>query len=248
MINLYSHWKKEYEAPFSGWDFSYLDRRWLVKNTPWDYKETARQLVEKSKSVLDMDTGGGELLATLAPFPQHTVAMESWAPNIPVAREKLEPMGIKVVGVSEEGETPFSDEEFDTVLNRHGDFKTAEIFRILKPGGIFLTQQVGGNNLQDFAEEFDATLPWQELTFAYWKQQIQDAGLIIKQAKEWQGTMEFMDVGAIVYFIKATPWQVPGFELDKNIHHLEKLQEKLDNGERLVYTQVRFLFQAEKPR
>jgi len=247
MNDLHTQWKKEYEAPFSGWDFSRLKNRLIEENPPWDYKEITRQLVRTSKSLLDMDTGGGEVLALLSPFPQHAVATESWAPNIPIAREKLEPLGVKVIGVSEEGETPFNDEEFDAVTNRHGDFKPAEIFRILKPGGIFLTQQVGGNNLQDFAEEFDATLPYLQLTFAYWKQQIQDVGLIIKQAKEWQGTMEFLDVGAIVYFIKATPWQVPGFDLDKNIHHLEKLQEKLDNGERLVYTQVRFLFQTEKP-
>ena len=55
------------------------------------------------------------------------------------------------------------------------------------------------------------------------------------------------DVGAIVYFIKAIPWTVPGFDINKNMHDLEKLQRKLYAGERLVYTQVRFLFQAEKP-
>ena len=246
MNDLYTQWKKEYEAPFSGWDFSRLKNRLIDENPPWDYKEMAKELVQKSKALLDMDTGGGEVLALLSPFPQHIVATESWTPNIPVAREKLEPLGIKVVGVSEEGETPFNDEEFDAVINRHGDFKPAEVFRILKPGGTFLTQQVGGNNLQDLAEEFNATLPWEELTFTYWKQEIQDGGLVLKQAEEWRGNMEFMDVGAIAYFIKAIPWQVPGFDIDRDIHYLEKLHHKLESGERLVFTQVRFLFQAEK--
>lgn len=247
MNDLYSQWKKEYEAPFSGWDFSYLDRRWLVENTPWDYIEIARQLMQKSEAVLDMDTGGGEVLVSLAPLPKYTVATESWEPNIPVARAKLEPLDVNVVGVSKEGETPFNDGEFDTVLNRHGDFKPAEIYRILKPGGTLLTQQVGGNNLRNLAEEFDATLPWEYLTFDYWQREIQDAGFVFKQAKEWRGAMEFMDIGAIVYFIKAIPWQVPGFDIDRDMHYLEKLQHKLENGERLVYTQIRFLFQAEKP-
>ena len=169
--------------------------------------------------------------------------------NIYVARAKLEPMAIKVVGVSEEDETPFNDGEFDTVLNRHSDFDPAEIFRILKNGGTFLTQQVGGNNLQDFAEEFepDKPLPFLKLTFDYWKQEIQGAGFKLMEAEEWHGKMEFMDVGAIVYFIRAIPWTVPGFELEKNMCHLEKLHHKLESGERLVFTQVRFLFQAEKP-
>lgn len=247
MNDLLTQWKKEYEAPFSGWDFSYLNNRWIVENPPWDYIEMAKELAQKSKTLLDMDTGGGEALSLLSPFPKHTVATESWAPNIPVAKAKLEPLGVKVVGISEEGETPFDDEEFDTVINRHGDFKPAEIYRILKPGGTFLTQQVGGNNLHDLAEEFDATLPWWELTFDYWQHEIQDAGFVLKQAKEWQGKMEFTDVGAVAYFIKAIPWQVPGFDIDRDIHYLEKLHHKLESGERLAYTQIRFLFLAEKP-
>jgi SAM-dependent methyltransferase len=247
MKDLHSQWKKEYEAPFSGWDFSHLKNRWIDEYPPWDYKELARQLVQKSEAVLDIGTGGGEVLASLAPFPRHAVATEMWAPNIPVARKKLEPLRVKVVGVSEEDDTPFNDREFDTVLNRHADFSPAEIFRILMPGGAFLTQQVGGNNFWDLAEEFDATLPYKELTFDYWQGEIQDAGLILKQAREWNGKMEFMDVGAIVYFIKAVPWQVPGFDIDRDMHYLERLHHKLENGERLVYTQVRFLFEAEKP-
>jgi SAM-dependent methyltransferase len=247
MKDLYSQWKKEYEATFSGWDFSHLKNRWIDEYPPWDYKELARQLVQKSEAVLDIGTGGGEVLASLAPFPRHAVATESWAPNIPVAREKLEPLGVKVVGVSKEDETPFNDGEFDTVLNRHADFSPAEIFRILMPGGTFLTQQVGGNNLWDLAEEFDATLPYKELTYDYWQHEIQDADFVLKQAREWNGKMEFMDVGAIVYFIKAVPWQVPGFNINRDMHYLERLHHKLENGERLAYTQVRFLFEAEKP-
>ncbi len=247
MKDLHSQWKKEYEAPFSGWDFSHLKGRLLDESPPWDYIKIARQLMKKSEAALDMGTGGGEVLASLAPYPKNTVATESWEPNIPIAKEKLEPMGVKLVGVSEEDKTPFNDGEFDTVLNRHSNFEPAEISRILKPGGTFLTQQVGGNNLWDLAEEFDATLTWKELTFNYWQQEIKKTDLVIQQAKEWYGKMEFTDVGAIIYFIKAIPWQVPGFDIDRDVHYLEKLHHKLENGERLVYTQVRFLFQAEKP-
>jgi len=30
------------------------------------------------------------------------------------------------------------------VINRHESFSASEVFRVLKPGGIFVTQQVGG--------------------------------------------------------------------------------------------------------
>lgn len=247
MNDLPTLWKKEYEAPFSGWDFSYLKDRWIVENPPWDYKEMARQLLQQSETILDIGTGGGEFLASLAPLPKHTVATESWEPNISIAREKLESLGVKVVAVSEEDDTPFSDGDFNAVINRHASFKPAEIYRILKPGGTFLTQQVGGNNLYNLAEEFGATLPYQELTYDYWVKEIRNAGLILKYSEEWRGTMEFRDVGAIAFFIKAIPWQVPDFDIDKDMHYLEKLQRKLDSGKRLAYTQIRYLFRAEKP-
>ena len=76
---------------------------------------------------------------------------------------------------------------------------------------------------------------------------MRNSGLVLTQAEEWRGEMGFRDVGAIVYFIKAIPWQVPDFDIDKDIHCLEKLHHKLENGERLVYTQIRYLFRAEKP-
>jgi SAM-dependent methyltransferase len=246
MNDLRTQWKAEYETPFSGWDFSHLKGRLLDENPPWDYKEMARQLINKSETLLDMGTGGGEFLESLEPLPEYTVATESWEPNISVAQERLEPLGVKVIGVSEEDDTPFSDEEFDVIINRHADFVPAEIYRILKPGGTFLTQQVGSNNLFDLADEFNATLPYQELTFDYWQQEIRNAGLVINQSEEWRGKMEFLDVGAMIYFIKAIPWQLPDFDINKDRHYLEKLQRKLENGDRLIYTQIRYLFEAKK--
>ena len=249
MNELHSKWKKEYEAPFSGWDFSHLKNRLIDENPPWDYREMAAELVRKSTAVLDMGTGGGEFLSSFTPLPEYTVAIEGWHPNVAVAKSRLEPLGARVLEADGMKHLPFENEEFDLVLNRHSDFTAEEVFRVLKPVGTFLTQQVGGNNLQDFAEAFeiDTPLPFLKETFDYWKQEIQEAGFKLIKAEEWRGKMEFMDVGAIVYFIKAIPWTVPDFNFEKHFHHLEKLQHRLDGGERLVYTQVRYLFQAEKP-
>ena len=249
MKGLHSQWKKEYEAPFSGWDFSYLNGRLIFEYPPWDYAGQAKQLVNQSEALLDMDTGGGEFLASLAPLPAHTRATESWKPNISVARVKLEPLGVKVMETDDTLNLPFSDGEFDTVINRHGSFKATEVFRVLKPGGTFLTQQVAGNNLQDFAGEFETgiPIPFLKETLDYWKQEIQDAGFELIMAEEWQGNQEFKDVGAIAYYIKAIPWTAPGFDIEKNMKDLDKLQHKLDNGERLIFTQGRFLFHAQKP-
>lgn len=74
----------EYEQPFSGWDFSRLAgrRESLRPHDTWDYTATVRRAMGGATALLDMDTGGGEFLATLAPLPPDTVAIEGYPPNV----------------------------------------------------------------------------------------------------------------------------------------------------------------------
>ena len=93
-----------------------------------------------------MDTGGGELLADLAPLPSETVASERYPPNIAVAKARLEPLGVQVVTPDDDEILPFENDRFDLVINRHGDFHAPELWRVIRPGGRFITQQVGNRN------------------------------------------------------------------------------------------------------
>ena len=55
---------KAVAAPFSGWDFSWLEGRRIEEvEVVWDYEERARQLVRSVASLLDLGTGGGERLS-----------------------------------------------------------------------------------------------------------------------------------------------------------------------------------------
>ncbi|MFZ2095403.1 MAG: hypothetical protein WAV05_02080 [Anaerolineales bacterium] len=71
--------------PFSGWDFSLIADRWKTNPPSWDYSSMARNRMQAIDAMLDQDTGGGELLSTLAPFPLHTWASEIYLPNISAA-------------------------------------------------------------------------------------------------------------------------------------------------------------------
>lgn len=243
---LKEQWLKEENAPFAGWDFSYLKDRWNEENPPWDYLAMAKSLVEKSQAVLDMGTGGGERFSRLAPLPRHTVAIEGYKPNVAVARERLEPMGVTLIEVDESGELPFQDAEFDLVLNRHSAFLAPEVFRILQSGGTFLTQQVGGQNHADLAESFGVKVEFSDWVLNTMEKQVHDAGLKVRDAREWIGKLEFYDVGAIVYYLKTVPWIVEDFSVERYFADLKKLHAKLDKGEKLIFTQARFLVRAEK--
>ena len=246
MEKLYAQWKKDEQTPFSGWDFSYIRNRLKVENPPWGYRKEAKKLIKKATAVLDIGTGGGEVLPLLGPFPKHTFATESWLPNVPVARKKLGPLGIKVIKTDKSGKLPFVDKKFDLVLNRHSFYDEKEIFRVLKNGGKFLTQQVDGDNLKDLARGFGVKPQIKNWTLKIARNNLEKIGFKIEQAKEWSGNTEFKDVSAIVYSLKAIPWIVKGFSVDKYLPVLEKLQNKLNNGKRLIFITKRFLIKARK--
>jgi SAM-dependent methyltransferase len=84
-------------APFTGWDFSWLNGRSRTLPLPWDYRAVLAQHAARADAMLDMGTGGGEFLSRLEPRPQHTVAVEGWPPNVEVAASRLRPLGIPVI-------------------------------------------------------------------------------------------------------------------------------------------------------
>ena len=47
------------QAEFSGWDFSWLDERWIESPLPWDYGQRVRDRLVGVTWLLDMGTGGG---------------------------------------------------------------------------------------------------------------------------------------------------------------------------------------------
>ena len=160
---LIDQWKAEEQQPFGGWDFSHLDNRLIHDSPPWSYWEIARQLLTGVSSCLDIGTGGGERLLELQDvFPEHMVASEGFDKNLPVARDCLEPLGVKVVDMesSMQASMPFEDNTFDLVINRHSAYNARELKRVIRPGGTFHTQQVDGHNMADLSACFDATQPW----------------------------------------------------------------------------------------
>ena len=248
---LVDSWRCEEEQLFSGWDFSWLDGRMFEEQAPWSYSSRAAELLRRCSSVVDMGTGGGERFLDLQEFwPEVVVATEEYAPNRKLATERLVPLGAKVVDVrlTDRDPVPFSDCEFDLVLNRHSAFNPNEVARILAPGGTFLTQQVHGLWACDLLAAFDVEPQWPGSTLERNVAQLRTTGLTILNAEDWSGRLAFADVGAVVYYLKAVPWLVPGFSVETHLEHLLGLQHRLDSGNELAFTARKFLIEAQKER
>ena len=243
---LYEQWKKDEQAVFKGWDFEYIAKRIQEDQPAWDYMATARSLISSADCIMDMDTGGGEILSNLIESAKRFTAVENYDPNVLAAKKKLEPLGVTVVKADSSGRLPFQDQSFDLILNRHGAFNSEEIYRLLIKNGIFLTQQVAGDNVRDLIEFFDATFKWSDNILSKAVADFQKAGFRILQAEDWKGKIRFLDVGALVYWLKSIPWIVEGFSVDTHLVYLKKLQSKIENEGSIVFTDSRYLITAKK--
>ena len=244
--NPIEQWRRDAAAPFEGWDFAYLNGRMTQAEPGWDYVALARAAASRAHKILDVATGGGELLSTLGPFPGRVTATEGYAPNVAVALRRLEPLGIAVHQANTASGMPFEDGAFDLILNRHGGFRPEEMCRVLKPGGAFLSQQVGGDNLADLAETFGARQTSPDNTLNNVAERFRAAGCAITRAEAWCGPVVFADVGAIVYFLKAVPWVVEDFDIERHRPVLRALERGRAAGRPLAFTSTRFLIEARK--
>ena len=140
-------------VPVEGWDFSWFDGRATEERPPWGYALLVGERTADSASVLDVQTGGGEVLATLARQPALLVATESWPPNVAVAAGRLRPLGAHLVAVADAPTLPFADASFDLVTSRHPVVVLwDEIARVLRPGGTYLSQQIGAGSNRELTD------------------------------------------------------------------------------------------------
>lgn len=76
--------------------------------------------------------------------------------------------------------------------------------------------------------------------------QIEAAGLTVRRAEEWVGDAGFRDVGALVYYLHAVPWQAAGVAPERMDAELRRMHEEMAAGRPLQLETNRFLLVAEK--
>ena len=243
-------WKEEEAiAHIRGWDFSHIERRYSQQDDlPWDYRKTILRYLKPDMMLLDIDTGGGEFLLSLNHTCRNTAATENYPPNISLCREKLLPLGIVFRPGSGKGTLPFPDEHFDIIIGRHGNFNAPDIHRMLKPGGIFITQQVGAENDRELVSLLcgDLPLPYPDQYLHIAAKAFRTAGFTILENAEAFRPIRFFDVGALVWFARIIQWEFPGFSVDTHLKNLLNAQRILDKQGYIEGQIHRFYLVAQK--
>ena len=126
-----------------GWDFSRMTV--LRQPVPWDYRDVVVRYLRPSDSVLDIGTGGGELLGRLAPSFGHGLGIDIDPGMIRLAQANSTANNLSFRVSSDRLEA--IPEAFDVIIDRHASFSLDAVASHLKPAGYFVTQQVGERNM-----------------------------------------------------------------------------------------------------
>ncbi len=236
-------------AEIAGWDFSWLEGRATEERPPWGYARRLAARLATAEASLDLQTGGGEVLAEATAFPRLAVATESWPPNAAAATRLLHPRGVAVVEVPDDARLPFADDAFDLVTSRHPTTPPwHEIARVLRPGGTYFAQHVGPASAFDLIELFlgpqpagrRARHPDDETAAA------RAAGLEVVDLRTARLRIEILDVAAVVYLLRMVVWWVPDFSVERYRDDLRRLHRRILHEGPFVAHSTRHLIEARR--
>jgi len=236
-------------ADITGWDFGWLDGRATEERPPWRYSRLLADRLAVVETALDLDTGGGEVLAEAPRLPERMSVTEAWPPNVARAREVLGPRGVDVVETTPGEPLPFADGSFELVTSRHPvrpDWP--EIRRVLAPSGHYLAQHVGPASAFELIEFFLGPLPRERQGRDPRREvaEAQAAGLTVTDLRTCRCRMEFFDVGAVVWILRKCVWWVPDFSVARYRDRLGELDRVIRQRGSFVAHSSRHLVQARR--
>ncbi len=236
--------------PVAGWDFSWFEGRATEERPAWGYSGLLRERLGRASAVLDLQTGGGEVLAgACQQAPDRLVATEEWPPNAALARRALAPLRGAVVRAADVGGLPFATGTFDLVVSRHPTVVGwPEIARVLAPGGTYLSQQVGAGSNRELTDFMMGPQPvGQGRSPRRAVAAARAAGLDVTDVREQALRVEFFDVGAVAYFLRKVLWTVPGFTVAGYAGPIARMHAHIGEHGSFVCHSQRFLIEARKP-
>lgn len=188
---------------------------------PWEYEDIARRYLRPTDRVLDIGTGGGERFLGLADAYAIGVGVDHNPAMVRAAQVNLDESTRSRVTfeVMDGRELAFEPESFDVVLTRHNKIWVEQIVDVLRPGGYFISQQIG---------ERSNRLIWDAFGWGvegdYWRRTAEEEGYgPLPTMEEYAAEFErhgcrvvarghcevqawFRDVEALVLYLKAAPF------------------------------------------
>lgn len=234
-----------------GWDFIY--RGTTREPVPWHYSDIVQRYLSPTDVVLDTGTGTGEYLLSLASHFSRGVGIDVDRRKIEAARARLsrgleKKLSFQQMSVDE---LKFPDEWFDVVLNRHAIVNAEQIARVLRPGGLFLTEQIGPRDAENVCHVFGCAAG------GYYRVRADQAveslvaafsalGCTVVAHCEYNVTCYYHSIASFVSWLKAVP--IPqDFDMRRHWEHVAQILAASTTPRGIRTNEHRILLIVRKP-
>lgn len=244
-------YKKFYERVGGkiGWDFSEVKVE--KEGLKWDFYEQVKRKANNKGRILDIGTGGGKKILKASEGFDEVVGIDSSEAMISKAKENLEEAGVDNVEfkLMDSTKLKFADESFDVVTSRHAPYKADEVYRVLKEGGIFMTQQVSLGDIRNIKEVFGRGQGWGEEEGSFKErmvEELRDAGFKDIKVDEDEVDEFYQRVEDVLFLLKHTPIIADFGEREGDFEKMEKFIEENREERGIRTTEKRFMLVARK--
>lgn len=233
----------------NGWNFSQL--RVSADQAGWEFHEEVIKRCSQTDWLLDIGTGGGENLLKMASSVGAAIGIDLSNGMITAAIENLrksEQTNVRFVEMSSK-QLHFPQGFFDIVTCRHAPFDPTEVAKVMKMGGVFLTQQVSEDDKVNIKNAFgrgqsfgdrDGTLKEKYM------QELKDAGFTSIKAYEYNAAEYYERPEDLLFLLEHTPI-IPRFGQEKNdTGTLKAFIENHQTAKGICTNSKRFLIVAVK--
>lgn len=238
-------------AGWRGWDL--LQSRTRRAPVPWEFRAVVRELLTGKESVLDMGCGYGRDLAALADSFTRGIGVDISKERIDEARLSL-PMKLRMrvhFTRASAHAIPAPNGSFHAVINRHTALFPEEVDRVLAPGGVFVTQQVGSEDTRAIFATFNEArgpLPsWpEELLLPRTENVLTSLGYEVLRREEYDVPFLFGDAASLLYWLQMVPLP-QDFDIETDADTVLDILDRLGTPQGIVTNEHRELLVMRKP-
>lgn len=243
-------YKKFYDevGSLNGWDFSKVKA--ITEGVKWQFYDEVTQRCKQSDSLLDIGTGGGETLISIAQKASLSVGIDLSSAMIQTANQNLmnaNKTNVRFMHMDAEN-LEFPQNFFNVVSCRHSPFNAAEVAKVLVKDGLFLTQQVSEHDKLNLTQAFgrgqhnhlDGTLKNRYI------KELNEAGFFDIQSYEYDATEYYETYEDLVFLLKHTPI-IPNFgKYDNDFELLHQFIAEHQTEKGIKTNSKRFMIIAKK--
>lgn len=234
----------------NGWDFSTM--KVVSEPADWDFYREVTRHTQLSDLLLDIGTGGGEAVLSIAEHAHLLVGIDLAQGMIETAQRNLA-KAVNCYNVRfmqmDADHLQFPNHFFNIVSCRHSAFSAAEVYNVLAEDGVFLTQQVSENDKVNIAQAFGRGQHFgiePGTLLDKYKQELKHAGFQHIEVREYNVCEHYAAPEDLLFLLTHTPI-VPHFgEFASDLNIFEQFVQDNRDEKGIRTNSARFMITARK--